>query len=75
MAITLEQLLDINPEGEPVITGTKITVKQILEKLAAGVRANEIVTVCHLPNDRVMDLAVEYAESLPSKCHLAPSPI
>jgi len=38
--------VEINPDimfGKPVIKGTRITVEQILRKLAAGMNINEII--------------------------------
>ena len=39
--------IEINPNimfGKPVIKGTRITVEQILRKLAAGMNLNEIIS-------------------------------
>jgi len=41
-----EQLVTSNPEimmGKPVITGTRITVELILEKLAAGETSEQLI--------------------------------
>lgn len=44
--MTTHERIEINPEvmfGKPVVKGTRITVEQILRKLAAGMTPEEIV--------------------------------
>lgn len=45
--MNLSQYIEINPAvmmGKPVIKGTRITVENILEKLAAGETEEDIIT-------------------------------
>lgn len=56
---------------KPVIAGTCVSVEQILSMLAVGMEPNTIIKVCHLPDDTLLDVAVEQVESLPSDSHLA----
>lgn len=47
MAEDLLERIEINPEvmlGKPVIRGTRITVEILLEKIAAGIPFEEILT-------------------------------
>lgn len=62
---TLVQQIDIDSERQPVIAGTSVSVEEILEKLAAGMEPMAVMTACQLKDDRLMDIAVEYAEILP----------
>lgn len=70
----LKPMVVAKPEvagGKPVIAGTSVTVEAILFQLAAGVRPEKIVTAYALKDDTLLDVIVEYAESLPSDSHLA----
>ena len=61
----LGQQIDISSESKPVIAGTSVSVEEVLAQLATGMEANEVMKACQLKDDRLMDVAVEYAEALP----------
>ena len=51
--------------GKPVVSGTRITVELILEKLAAGETAAEILSAHpHLPKDAIRAALAFAAEAL-----------
>jgi uncharacterized protein (DUF433 family) len=54
----MEDLIEINPKvmvGKPVIKGTRITVEQVLQKLAAGESVEDIVkSYPHLNREQVL---------------------
>jgi predicted nucleotidyltransferase/uncharacterized protein (DUF433 family) len=67
----LKQKISINLEGKPVITGTSVTIEDILGKLAVGYFLGDIMDICGFSTDRPILAAVTYAESLPLKHPLA----
>lgn len=71
MELVLEQKISINLEGKPVITGSSVTLKEILEKLAAGYFLGDIMGIGGFSTDKPILAAVAYAESLPLKHPLA----
>lgn len=71
MEQTLVQQIDIDSASKPVIAGTSVSVEEILEKLAAGMEPNEVMKACQLRDDSLMDITVEYAETVPLDSHLA----
>lgn len=71
MKQVLGQQIDISSESKPVIAGTSVSVEEVLAHLATGMEANEVMKACQLKDDRLMDVAVEYAETLPPNSHLA----
>lgn len=64
------QLIEANPDvmmGKPVIAGTRITVEQILEKLAAGETAEQILDAHPRLTREGISAALHYAvRNLPS---------
>lgn len=71
MKPTLEQLIDINSDGEPVITGTEVRVEEILSKMAVGWFLGDIMEAYEFPTDKPILAAVAYAASLPLQHPLA----
>jgi uncharacterized protein (DUF433 family) len=60
----MEELIEVNPKvmvGKPVIRGTRITVEQILEKLAAGRTTKEILASYPHIDERQVLACLEYA--------------
>ena len=62
-----DQLIEINPSvmlGKPVIKGTRITVENIVEELAAGYSEDDILKAHpHLTKESVL-AALQYAASV-----------
>ncbi len=61
-----EQLIVSDPQimlGKPVIAGTRITVELILEKLAAGVTAEQILKAYPRLTREAIRAAIEFAAS------------
>lgn len=71
MEFTLVQQININSERQPVIAGTSVSVEKVLGKLAAGMEPNEVMKACQLRDDRLMDIVVDYAETVPLNFDLA----
>ena len=65
-------MIEINPEiacGKPVIKGTRITVKLVLELLANGWNIEDIMEEYNLTEEQVK-AAIEYAEYLAEKVRI-----
>ncbi len=58
-------------DGEPVLTGTPVSVAQVLEKLRDGWFIGDIVRTCSFDSDSDVLAAVSYAGSLTSDHYLA----
>lgn len=71
MKQVLGQQIDIDSESKPVIAGTSVSVEEVLAQLATGMEANEVMKACQLKDDRLMDVALEYCETLAPDFHLA----
>lgn len=71
MGPTLVQQINIDSASKPIVAGTSVSVERILEHLAAGMKPNEIMKACQLKDDTLMDVAVEYAETVPLDSRLA----
>lgn len=71
MSHHLADLISTTPDGQPVLTGTSITVESILEKLRDGEWLHDILTAYHLGCDSYIEAAVRYATSLPEEHPLA----
>jgi uncharacterized protein (DUF433 family) len=59
-----DKLIESNPSimmGKPVVAGTRITVETILEKLAAGESAEEILEAHPRLTREAMSAAIEFA--------------
>ncbi len=59
------QLIDTDSHDRPVIKQTKVTVEEILSKMAAGWFLGDIMSAYKFPTDKPILAAVAYAESLP----------
>lgn len=68
MMAQLHQYIEINPKimmGKPVIKGTRITVEQILENLAANSSIDDVLTAHpHLTKEQIHAALAFAAESL-----------
>jgi len=65
-------MIEMNPEiacGKPVIKGTRITVKLVLELLANGWNIEDIMEEYNLTEEQVK-AAIEYAEYLAEKVRI-----
>ena len=65
-------MIEINPEiacGKPVIKGTRITVKLVLELLANGWNIEDIMEEYNLTEEQVK-AAIKYAEYLAEKVRI-----
>lgn len=71
MEQTLGQQIDVDSEKQPVIAGTSVSVENVLEKLAAGMEPNEVMKACQLKDDTLIDIVVDYAETVPLNFDLA----
>jgi predicted nucleotidyltransferase/uncharacterized protein (DUF433 family) len=67
MSHHLAHLISTTPDGQPVLTGTSITVESILEKLRDGEWLHDILTAYHLGCDSYVEAAVRHAQSLPQE--------
>jgi uncharacterized protein (DUF433 family) len=56
--------------GKPVITGTRITVELILEKLGAGESVEEILSAHPRLTREGIDAAIAFAGAFPNACDL-----
>jgi len=59
------KLIDTDSHDRPVIKQTKVTVEEILSKMAAGWFLGDIMSAYKFPTDKPILAAVAYAESLP----------
>ncbi len=66
-----QQLIDTDSYDRPVITQTKVTVEEILSKMATGWFLGDIMEAYEFPTDKPILAAVAYAESLPAQDRVA----